>query len=162
MVDAMEKGCVEYGDTPHLSMVTTTLSTEDEQEPVQQYSKGSVRPPQDTEVNDVMECIYRRRLEKEAAERGRTATKRNVKGSISGEKRKRGTDVDVGDEESADEEASDTRTLVYSAEVKDLVCDNDHETIEKSPKIEKIMKDAIRYLTYLPSIHKTWSKKQLS
>jgi hypothetical protein len=56
----MEKGCLEYGDMPHLSMVTTTLSTEDEQEPVEQYSKGSIRPPQDTEVNDVMERIYRR------------------------------------------------------------------------------------------------------
>ena len=108
MVDAMEKGCLEYGDMPHVSMVRTTLSTEDEHEPVEQYLKGSVRRPQDTEVNDVMERIYRRRLEKEAAERGRTATKRNVKGSISGEKRKRGIDVDVGDDESADEEASHT------------------------------------------------------
>jgi hypothetical protein len=85
-----------------------------------------------------------------------------VKGSISGEKRKRGIDVDAGDEESTDEEATHTRTLVYSADVKDLVCDNDHETIEKSPKIEKIIKDAIRYLSYLPSTHKTWSKKQAS
>jgi hypothetical protein len=81
---------------------------------------------------------------------------------MSGEKRKGGIDVDLGDDESADDKASHTQTLVYSADVKDLVCDNHHETIEKSPKIEKIIKDAIRYLTYLPSIHNTWSKKPAS
>jgi hypothetical protein len=161
----MEKGCLEYADIPHVSIVTTTLSTEDEQEPEEQYSKGSMRPrQQDTEVNDVMERIYRRRREKEAAERRRTTTKCNVKVSMSGEKRKGGIDVDVGEDESADDEpsASHRRTLVYSADVKDLVCDNNHETIEKSPKIEKIIKDAIRFLTYLPSIHNTWSKKPAS
>jgi hypothetical protein len=138
------------------------MLTEDEQEPEEQYSKGIRTATQDTEVNDVMEGIYRRRREKEAVESGRTVTKCNVKANMIGEKRKRGSDVDVGDDESAEEEASKTRTLVYSADVKDLISENHHETIERSPKIEKIIKDAIRYLTYLPSIRNTWSKNPLT
>ena len=69
--------------------------------------------------------------------------------------------MDVFDDESIEDYVSLMRTLVYSADVKDLVCDNHHETIEKTPKIERIMKDAIRYLSYVPSINTSWSKKQL-
>jgi hypothetical protein len=60
--------------------------------------------------------------------------------------------MDVFDNESVEDEVNLMRTLVYSVDVKDLVCDNDHKTIEKTPKIERIMKDAIRFLSYVPSI----------
>jgi hypothetical protein len=102
------------------------------------------------------------RHEKEEAETSRLATKGGLKGRSSGEKRNRGSDMDVFDNESVEDDVSFTKTLVYSTDVKDLVCDNHHETIEKSSKIERIMKDAIRYLTYVPSsINTSWSKKQL-
>jgi hypothetical protein len=101
------------------------------------------------------------RREKEEAEMSRLATKGGLKGRSSGEKRNQGSDMDVFDDESIKDNVSFMRTLVYSTDVKDLVCDNHHEMIEKSPKIERIMKDAIHYLTYVPSINTSWSKKQL-
>jgi hypothetical protein len=147
---------------PIESTLTDTLSRGDEaDEWEEQYRKPTARPAPDTEVNDVMERIYRMRREKEEAETSRLATKGGLKGRSSGEKRNRGSDMDVFDDGSIEDNVSFTRTLVYSADVKDLVCDNHHETIEKSPKVERIMKDAIRYLTYVPSINTSWSKKQL-
>ena len=102
------------------------------------------------------------RREKEDAKKSRLATKGHLKGRSSGEKRNRGSDMDVFDDESVVDDVSLTRTLVvYSADVKDLVCDNHHEMIEKTLKIGRIMKDAICYLTYIPSINTSWSKKQL-
>jgi hypothetical protein len=40
----------------------------------------------------------------------------------------------VFDDESVEDDVSLMRTLVYSMDVKDLVCDNHHETIEKLRK----------------------------
>jgi hypothetical protein len=99
--------------------------------------------------------------EKEDAKRSQHATRGCLKGKSSGEKRNQGSDIDVFDDESVEDDVSLMRTLVYSADVKDLVCDGHHETIEKTPKIERIMKDVIRYLSYVPSINTSWSKKQL-
>jgi hypothetical protein len=42
--------------------------------------------------------------------------------------------MDVFDDESVKDDVSLMRTLVYSADVKDLVCDNHHETIKKLQK----------------------------
>jgi hypothetical protein len=146
---------------PIESTVTDTCSRGDEAEWEEQYRKPTARLPPDVEVNDVMERIYRMRCEKEDVEKSRLAAKGHLKGRLSGEKRNRGSDMDVFDDESIEDNVSLMRTLVYSADVKDLVCDNHHKTIEKTPKIERIMKDAIRYLSYVPSINTSWSKKQL-
>jgi hypothetical protein len=146
---------------PIESTVTDTPSRGDEAEWEEQYRKPTARPPPVVEVNDVMEHIYRMRHEKEDAEKSRLATKGHLKGRLSGEKRNQGSDMDIFDDKSIEDDVSLMRTMVYSADVKDLVCDNYHETIEKTPKIERIMKDAIRYLSYVPSINTSWSKKQL-
>jgi hypothetical protein len=145
---------------PIKSTVTDTPSRGDEAEWEEQYRKPMARLPPDMEVNDVMECIYQMRREKDDAEKSRLATKGHPKGRSSGENRNQGSDMDVFDDESIEDDVSLMRTLAYSTDVKDLVCDNHHETIEKTPKIERIMKD-VCYLSYVPSINTSWSKKQL-
>jgi hypothetical protein len=144
-----------YGST-----FTTTPSSDDEAESEELHRKSRARPSTDTEVNDVMGRIYRMRREKEVAERSRLGRRGCPKGRSSGEKRHRENDEDAHDDESVEDEATFTRTLVYCADAKDLFCDNHHETIEKSVRIEKIMKDAMCYLSYVPSIHTTWSKNE--
>jgi hypothetical protein len=131
---------------PMESTVNNTPSRGDEAEWEEQYRKPTARPPPDMEVNDIMEHIYQMRHEKEDTRRSQHATKDPLKGRSSGEKRNGGSDMDVFDDESIKDDMSLMRTLVYSTDVKDLVCDNHHETIEKTPKIERIMKDAIHYL----------------
>jgi hypothetical protein len=54
---------------PIKSTVTDTPSRGDEAEWEEQYKKPMARPPPDVEVNDVMECIYRMRHEKEDVEK---------------------------------------------------------------------------------------------
>jgi hypothetical protein len=162
IVDA-DKSCGDVGETStksYASTVTTTPSIEDDAESEELHRKSRAMPSPDTEVNDVMGRIIRMRREKEVAERSRVARRGCPKGRLSGEKRNRENDEDTRDDESVEDESSLTRTLVYSADVKDLVCENHHETIEKSARIEKIMKDAICYLSYVPSINTTWSKKE--
>lgn len=143
--------------TLHKSAVMARRTIDDNFESEEEYKKPLARSQGDTEVNDVMERIYRMRREKDVVETSRLVTK----GRLSGEKRNRGSNVDVYDDESVEDDPSFMRTLVYSSDVKDLVCDNHHETIEKSPQIEKVLKDAIRYLSYVPSIYTTWSKNEV-
>jgi hypothetical protein len=143
--------------TLYKSVVTARRTIDDNFESEEEYKKPLARSQVDTEVNDVMECIYWMRREKDVVEMSHLV----MNGRVSGEKRNRDSNLDVYDDESVEDDPSFTRTLVYSADVKDLVCDNHHETIEKSPKIEKVLKDAIRYLSYVPSIYTIWSKNEV-
>jgi hypothetical protein len=53
--------------------------------------------------------------EKEDAKKSRLATKGCLKGRSSGEKRNQGSDMDVFDDKSVEDDVSLMRTLVYSA-----------------------------------------------
>lgn len=145
---------------PYGSIVTTSRSSDDEAESEELHRKSRARPSSDKEVDDVIGRLYRIRREKEVAAKSTLGRRGCLKGRSSVEKRYRENDEDSLDDESVKDEATFTRTLVYSADVKDLVCENHHQTIEQSVRIEKIMKDAMCYLSYLPSIHTTWSKNR--
>lgn len=104
-----------------------------------------------SEADNVLQTIQDARKKEEEAKRKEDAMRGRAK-------RGRPDNQDAEEEDDKEDEDED-RTTVYSSDVKDLVSDDHHETIEKVQAIAYVMAQAKKYLGCFNGVKMAWSKK---
>jgi len=123
---------------------------EDEDKPFKRKIEGIVSGFPSVEADNVLKYLHDTRKKEEMGQKKEAASKGRPK-------RSRLDNQDIKDDDEKEED-EDGRTTVYSSDVKDLVSDDHHETIEKVESIAYVMAEAKKYLGGFNGVKMAWSK----
>jgi hypothetical protein len=126
---------------------------DDKDERYKHKTEGIVSGLAGFEADSVLKFLYDSRRKEEMGQKKEAASKGRPKRS-----RLDNQDMEEDDEKEEDE---DDRIIVYSSDVKDLVSDDHHETIEKVESIAYVMAEAKKYLGGFNGVKMAWSKNKV-
>lgn len=125
---------------------------EDEEEEDEFEDEYKSRFP-NVEANNVLKYLHETRKKEDMGQKKEAALKGRPKRSR--------FDNQDNEEDDEKEEDEDGRTTVYSSDVKDLVSDDHHATIEKEEAIAHVMAEAKKYLGGFKGVKLAWSKNKV-